>query len=217
MFNKLSNQRLCFFVFFVFYLIPISAQKKLEYGISFSLNHSNLHFNLNSMDAVPSSEGGLYAPKFNPGVGLRLGYKINERIKFTVNPGVNWLSAQHNNDLEAVNIVRGTYFNIPLLLHFNILKNVSLFGGMTYDRLLNLDLTYFGEDFSGTERATNRNLFSTQAGIAFEVGQLVELGLSYNYGLTGMSRLIFDHTYLNAYENGRLSNRYLQFKIVFRK
>jgi len=188
----------------------------MEYGISFSLNYSDLHFTpLENAPGVSTED--FYMPVFNPGVGVRAGYKLSEDMKLSINPGINWLGAKSESETEGLGKSEGVYINIPLLIHYEFAKNISFNAGMSYDYLLNLSWTSGDQTFDGTASAENRSLFAAQTGISYAIGNMVELGLSYNHGLTPLSNFVFTDLNGNRIGESAMTNRYYQFKVTLRQ
>lgn len=190
------------------------AQKKMEYGISLAFNYSDLHLKNNLAPSLMIED--IYKPAMGFGVGIRAGYKLSDDLKVTINPGFNWLASSGNTEQSANSQLQGVYFNMPLLLHYEFVDNFSFNAGMAYDYLVNLTAQNGDESLDRTSIADNRSLFSAQAGFSYAIGDLVELGLSYNHGLSTLTSFFFTDFNGNAIGNSKMTNRYAQFKITFR-
>ena len=175
---------------------------RMEYGIGIGLNYSGYNQSFESSNLFDGMS-------LLPAVHIRGAYKFSPKLKLSLGPGISWKGNEVSEPIVGEDLI-GVYIDLPLLLHADIYKNLSILGGFEGSYLVQLG----NKDSVFPD---GKMIYAAKMGVGYSIGNLVELNFSYSHGLTDVFSLEFTNLNGQFIDTGRWKNKVFQLGIVFRQ
>lgn len=115
--------------------------------------------------------------------GADLGYQVNE--KFSASAGLEY-GYWESDEVDKQKIKIGT-FNVPVLAHYNILENLSVFGGVKFNFIASAKYSIDGND-SSIKNECNSMLLTIPLGVRYNLTENWNVSASYQIPTTKINK-----------------------------
>jgi hypothetical protein len=187
--------------------------KKMKYGIGMALNYSEY-----STRTIPPEFQGVVSDFYEPLVGFSLissaERTLNSKFKLTIRPEIAFIGSGNRNfenEFRQVNV------NLPLTIHYNLFNSFYVQGGVAGQFVAGWGIEGPQGFDDAIDVLDNRLLASVHLGVSYVISDWVDVGFTYNNGLTSLFNVTWTDINGNPLGESGTTNNYFQLAVIVRQ